>query len=158
MNEKISNELSAEIEQAIETRNEMRNVTGKSLGDYICTKKVETEDEKVELYNAMQNPDDKISNFVNREFTIKDFIIKAAQYEKVDEETGEITVSISPYIIIFDEDGQTFTSSSLGVVASLKEIYDIFGHPSTWETPKKVVLRQKELPGGRRWFSFLMVK
>lgn len=112
-----------------------------------CTMKCETRAEKVTFINAVQNPSSKVSDYINQEITIKDIYMEKAFYE---DDNG---ASEGIKTIIITPDGEGILANSMGVAKSLFAIIDIFGHPSEWEEPMVVIVRQVETPRGR-YFKF----
>lgn len=103
-----------------------------------------TYEDKVALYNAMQNPDETIKSMINKEFDIVDVTCQFVDFE--DEDTGEIRST--PQIIITSSSGITYKATSNGVYNALQQIFNIFGHPSTWESPITVTPLEVPCKGG----------
>lgn len=113
------------------------------MNQSICTMNVETRQEKVTFYNAVQNPSHKLSEFVNKEIRIKDVYMEKAEYNSDEGKTeGVKTIIITP-------EGESILANSEGIANSLYSIFDIFGMPSEWgDEPLTVVVRQVEVAKG----------
>jgi hypothetical protein len=103
-----------------------------------CSLKATTEADKKVLFNAMNNPEFRLSDFINKTLSVKDVFVDVVGC--VDKETGEIQPC--PRIVLIDEKGSGYACVSLCVYGSIKKIFTVFGVPSTWKTPLKVEVKQ----------------
>ncbi len=94
-----------------------------------CSFVVNTPDEKIKLYNAMTNPEKKVSEMVNKKIQLKDVYVEMVQM--TNEDTGE--VSPAPRIVLIDKGGMTYSCMSFGIFNSLKSLFGVFGTPDTWD-------------------------
>lgn len=102
-----------------------------------CSMDANTAEEKKILFNAMNNPDERLSDCVNKIIKIKDVYCETVQM--VNEQTGEVTEA--PRIVLIDVDGKSYQSVSSGVYNSLKKLMQIYGVP-TWDEPIAVIPKQ----------------
>lgn len=116
---------------------EVQNLTA------ICTVKGDTPEEKALVFNAANNPQHKINDFINKKIMVKDFY--AETLELVNEETGEIEKA--PRIVLIDDQGEAYECVSVGMFSSLKKLIAVFGAP-TWENPIPVVIKQEKVKNG----------
>ena len=116
---------------------EVQNLTA------ICTVKGDTPEEKALVFNAANNPQHKINDFINKKIMVKDFY--AETLELVNEKTGE--VEKAPRIVLIDDQGEAYECVSVGMFSSLKKLIAIFGSP-TWETPLPVIIKQEKVKNG----------
>ena len=124
-----------------------------------------TKEDKIKLFNATANPDERLKDHINETITIKDFVVEMVELAKrnekdeivVDDDTGEVITNIAPRIIIIDKDGKTYAATSVGVFNALKRIVMSFGEPSTWDAPVKVKIKMVSR-GTRNMMNFEMVK
>lgn len=105
--------------------------------------KAETDDEKASLFNAINNPEKRLSDCINMKIRAKDLFIEVVNC--TNEETGEITAC--PRIVIIDDKGVSYQAVSLGIYSALKKVIQIFGAP-TWDKP--IVLEVKQVTKGTR--------
>ena len=120
-----------------------------SASEQYCSFAPSTQEEKIRLFNAVMNPDERIKDHVNETITIKDFIVEIVTLDKkdesgktmVDDETGEVIQQAAPRIIILDDKGKSYTATSIGMFSALKRIVGIFGEPNTWKKPVKVKIK-----------------
>lgn len=111
-----------------------------------CSMSVTSRAEKAILYNAVQNPTKKISDFINQKLLFINVHMEKVQYE--DKETGEKRDGVKTVLI--QPNGEGVICNSNGIVRSLYSLFQIFGTPETWEgEPMEVIVRQVETPKGR---------
>lgn len=96
-----------------------------------------TDEEKGNLFNAINNPDKRLADCINTVIKAKDLFIEIVNC--TNEETGEVTAC--PRIVIIDDKGVSYQAVSLGIYSALKKIIQIFGAP-TWSTPIKLEVKQ----------------
>lgn len=118
----------------VETTSLMDNAMGLSY----FSMKVETQAEKIALFNAINSPDDRLADHINETILLRDMIIEMV--DLVSEKTGE--VESCPRIIIIDDKNKSYAAVSVGVFSALKKIVAIFGEPKTWEKPIKIKVKQ----------------
>lgn len=117
-----------------------------------CSMKANTPEEKITLFNAMNNAEYRIKEQVNMELKIKDVFVEVVQC--VNEQTGE--VKDCPRTVLIDDEDKGYTAVSVGVLSSLQKIFLIFGQPSAWETP--LIIVPKVISKGNRQITTLSVK
>ena len=118
-----------------------------------CSKVVETEKEKKELFNALETCDALLNDCVGQEIEIKDIYVEEKQV--MDDETGEIKTKYRT--ILFDENGQTYATGSYGIYNVLKKIVQIYGLPETWEKPLKVKVAKRPIGNGKHLLTLTLV-
>lgn len=97
----------------------------------------ESDEAKAKLFNAMNNPDFRIADFINKQIFAKDLYIEVVNCTNT--ETGEVTAC--PRIVIIDDKGKSYQAVSIGIYSALKKVIQVYGAP-TWETPIKLEVRQ----------------
>lgn len=97
----------------------------------------QTNEEKAKLFNAMNNPDERLADCINKTIMAKDLYVEVVNC--TNEETGEITAC--PRIVIIDDKGKSYQAVSIGIYSALKKVIQIYGAP-TWETPIKLEVKQ----------------
>ena len=134
----------------METKNELAVV--KSEEERICTKKVESLEEKKALFNALESCDVLLSNCEGQEIAIKDVFCEPRTV--IDEKTGETRTKYRT--ILFDVNGQTYATGSYGIYNMLERMFLIYGMP-TWEEGVKVVVRRRPIKDGKTTLTFDLV-
>lgn len=116
-----------------------------------CSMVADTPEEKATLFNAMNNPDERIADHINETIAVKDLYCEVVQC--VNQETGE--VSTCPRIVLIDDKGKSYASVSLGIYSAMKKLMTIYGQP-TWDKPIKVKVMQIS-KGTRKMLSLKLV-
>lgn len=132
-------------------------LTSKNSRRY-CTMDLTKDENKIALYNSLQQCDVLLNDIKGQVIEMKDVFIEEKEVpvrdEKTDEviyneETGEIETKIHFRTIIYGTDGQTYVSSAYGIYNSLKQIIPVFGNPSE-ENIIKVRVGEKATRNGRK--------
>lgn len=118
-----------------------------------CSKLVETEKEKKELFNALETCDALLNDCVGQEIEIQDIYVEEKQV--ADEETGELKTKFRT--IIFDKSGQTYATGSYGIFNVLKKIVGIYGLPDSWEKPLKVKVAKRPIGNGKQSLTLVIM-
>lgn len=103
-----------------------------------CSVMANTDEEKAQLFNAMNNPDERLSDCINKTINMKDLFIEVV--DCTNEETGVVTAC--PRIVIIDDKGKSYQAVSLGIYSALKKIIGIFGEPTVWKKPIAIEIKQ----------------
>lgn len=96
-----------------------------------CSLTADTAEKKKSLFNATNDPDHRIKEFVNKPIKVKDVFVEVV--ECTNRDTGEVRKC--PRIVLIDDKGVSYTAVSIGVFSALRKIFSIFGTPDTWEEP-----------------------
>ena len=118
-----------------------------------CSKETKTEEDKKELYNALEECDILLNDIVGQNIKIKDVYVE--EREIVDEQSGELKKKYRT--ILFDENGTTYVSGAYGIFNALKKIFSVYGFPTNWENPIEVEVIKKSLNGGKKSLSLKLV-
>lgn len=102
-----------------------------------------TDEEKVTLYNAINNPDKRLADCVNMKINVKD--VYAEIVNCTNEETGEITAC--PRIVLIDDKKVSYQAVSVGIYSAIRKLIQIFGVP-TWKKP--ITLEVKQITKGNK--------
>lgn len=97
----------------------------------------ESAEAKAKLFNAMNNPDERLSDMINKQIKAKDLYIEVVNCTNT--ETGEVTAC--PRIVIIDDKGKSYQAVSIGIYSALKKVIQVYGAP-TWEKPITLEVRQ----------------
>lgn len=118
-----------------------------------CSKLAESEEEKKELFNALESCDALLNDCVGQEIEIKDIYVE--EKNVVDDETGELKTKYRT--IIFDVSGQTYATGSYGIYNVLKKLVRIYGLPTSWEKPLKVKVAKRPIGNGKQSLTLTLV-
>ena len=121
---------------------DVRELEGTNLAAF-CSVNAETMEEKALVFNAANNPQHKVADFINKKIMVRD--VYAETLELVNKETGE--VDKAPRIVLIDEAGEAYECVSVGMFSALKKLIATFGEP-TWEQPIPVVVKQEKVANG----------
>lgn len=118
-----------------------------------CSLVATTEDEKLTLYNAMNNPDKRLADMINEKISVKDVFVEVVKCEN--RETGE--KQSCPRIVLIDTNGIGYQCVSIGIFSALKKLFSVFGEPGTWSNPVTVKVKQIS-KGDRKMLTLDVVK
>ena len=118
-----------------------------------CSKKAETDEEKKELFNALESCDALLNDCVGQEIEMQDIYVEEKQV--VDETTGELKNKYRS--ILFDVTGQTYATGSYGIYNVLKKIVGIYGLPDSWEKPLKVKVTKRPIGNGKQSLTLTLI-
>lgn len=121
---------------------DVRKLNAKQLAAF-CSVKAETREDKARIFNAANNPQHKVADFINKEIKLSD--VYAETLELVNEQTGEYEKV--PRIVLIDDKGEAYECVSVGMFSSLKKLIAIFEEP-TWEPPIPVIIKQEKVANG----------
>lgn len=116
-----------------------------------CSLVAESRKEKAILYNAVENPSHKISEFINKNIKFINVHLEKVQFMEKDE-NGEPTGVVHDGIktVLITPEGEGIICNSNGIARSLFSMFQIFGTPDTWDgEPMEVTVKQIETPKGR---------
>lgn len=101
-----------------------------------CSLNPTTDEDRAKLFNAMNNPEHRLSDFINKVIRAKDIYVEIV--DCTNKETGEVTRA--PRVVIIDDMGKGYQCVSVGVFSALKKIIQVYGAP-TWNKPVKVEVK-----------------
>lgn len=97
-----------------------------------------TKEEKILFYKAITNPDNKLSDFINRNIYLKNIFFEKIQFTNRD--TGEAETGVR--VVLFDADNVTYSCGSTGIFKAVCNLVSIFGAPP-WDDPLHITIKQK---------------
>lgn len=122
-----------------------------------CSWVPETEEDQIKLFNATNNPEYRVSDFINKEIEVRHVYCEPVKF--TDEETGDIT--FAPRIVLIDPEGNGYQAVSIGVFNSINRLINstknekVHG-PEDWEKPIKISIRQT-MKGSKQILSIMRV-
>ena len=108
-----------------------------------CTVNQDEPHSKALVFKAMNNPSNRIADFIGKRIKIKDIFIECVDIEN--EETG--VIDTVPRIVIFDDNNETYEAVSRGLFNALQKLISVFGMP-TYEQPIEIEIKQKAVKKG----------
>ena len=109
-------------------------------------------EERKELYNAIVNPTHKLKEEVNKEITVVG--VYAEVSETLNSDTGEM--ESGHRIVLMADNGESYSTHSVGVFTSLKTICTLFGTPSK-QNKLTVIAKQRSTKGGKNVLTLEMI-
>ena len=136
--------------------NELMNIKDSNF-EYTSMQIASMEDKK-KFYNAIENPEYKLSEFINKEIVIDDVSMVASQVQERDDAGNPIPDHYSDTIktVIVTPEGDGIISTSMGLARALVSMFRIFGTPDTWDQPLRCVVKQVDV-GKNRTFKLEVV-
>lgn len=98
--------------------------------------------EAVQVYNAINNPDERLADFINKQIKVKHILIETVVIVKENCDDPFEDKDIVPRTVIIDENGISYVAVSFGIFNSMKRIVAMFGEPNTWEEPVTIEVKQ----------------
>lgn len=132
-------------------KNELTLFNGNGGRTY-CSKIAKTEEDKKELFNALETCDALLNDCVGQEIAIKD--VYCEEREVVDDETGEMKKKYRT--ILFDVNGQTYATGSYGIFNIMRKLMAIYGMP-TWNDGLKVKVAKRPIGNGKSSLTLTLV-
>ena len=134
------------MKNEILTKNENENVNNEQT---YCSMICKSNEERKNLFNALEKADVLLNDVVGSEFNLKDVYLH--KYTKLNEETGEVENKCR--VLLFDENGQTYATGSFGIFNIIGRIFEVFGTPNEWEEPLRVKVIKKEIGNNKKMLS-----
>lgn len=121
-----------------------------SLGDMYASFRPDSMDGKIRLYNAINSPENRIADCINKEITVKDVIVKLVKLaadRTASAENWEEQDRDGFRVILIDMDGVAYTATSSGIYNSVATIRSIFGDLH-FDDGLKVMVQQVKTKNG----------
>ena len=110
------------------------------------------EELKMNVFNALNNPDYKISDCYGQQIEVQAWLVYPVEMKS--QQTGEIEVL--PRTIIIDTAGKSYSALSRGVAGAVRNYQLIFGEEVILNTPITIEIRQ-EGTGMKKYATFNLV-
>ena len=134
----------------METKNEL-TLFNENVAKTFCSKKVDNNEERKELFNALETCDALLNDCVGQEINIKD--VYCEEHEEVNDEGVKV---VKYRTILFDVNGQTYATGSYGIFNIIRKLMAIYGMP-TWEEGIKVKVAKRPLGNGKSTLTLTLV-
>lgn len=136
--------MSADIVQA-KNEKQLASVT-ESQGFYTSLA-LKTRGDKMRMLNTINNSV-PLADVVGSEISIVDVVMQTVDVTNLD--TGEYDGAVRTTLVC--EDGTAYHATSVGIVQSLRQLFNIIGDPTSWGEPVKANVREQK---GRKGFRYL---
>ena len=124
-----------------------------------CSLQGGTRAEKARVYNAMNNPEHKVADCINKTINVKDVLAEYIEVGKTDsegkpvvDENGEQVMDTVPRVVLIDDKGEAYQAVSVGIFNAVKKAIAVFGAP-TWDEPLPITVKQISL-GTNKMLTF----
>lgn len=117
------------------------------------SKRIESAEDRVAVFNGIENADVLLNDVVGATFILKDYYIEKIPF--VDETTGEAMVKYRT--ILFDSEGKTYATGAYGIYNILSRIVSMFGDAREWGDGLKVKVVKKPVKDGKTSLSLQLV-
>ena len=130
---------------------QMQAFTGSETSDMFVSFDPVSPDDKIKLYNAVNAPETRIADMVNKPICLIDVIMVKCKIN----DRGRSAERDAIRVILVDDNGETYAATSSGITNSVRNIFNIFG---TLHFPEglKVTIEQIKTSNGNTLTMKLM--
>jgi hypothetical protein len=137
--------------QATEQTNAItvQNITNAAPGAMITSLRANPDDRaaSVRVFNAMNNPTDRVANHINETIKVQDYLIEMTQIEDTDSYgNGLGSYSVVPRVVLVAPDGTSYQAVSYGIANAVRNVVIVCGD-APWNPA--VQLKIKQVPTKR---------
>lgn len=125
-----------------EMNQEINVLTGNDPQPYVSFA-VKTQDDAIRLYNAMNSPEMRLGQMINKTISMVDAVLVPCMLTNA--ETGEAQQGVRS--IIIDDKGHTYSATSTGIMTSLRNLNAVF-KTLHFDPPLKVTVKQVSVKKG----------
>lgn len=101
-----------------------------------------TQEEKAIAFNAMNSPQHRVSDMINKTISLKDIYVETVNCI---DKNG--VIAICPRIVLVDVNGEAYACVSVGMFGSLSKLIQVYGEP-TWTEGINVEITQSKTKTG----------
>lgn len=124
----------------------VQNITSQHAGMMVTSLKANPNDRaaSVKVFNALNNPTDKVSAHINETIEVQDYLIEMTEVAEKDNYGNELgTTAVVPRVVLISPDGTSYQAVSVGMANVVRNICAVCGD-APW-TPA-VQLKIKQIP------------
>ena len=137
--------------QATEQTNAItvQNITNAASGAMITSLRANPNDRaaSVRIFNAMNNPNERVSNHINETIKVQDYLIEMTQIEDTDSYgNGLGSYSVVPRVVLVAPDGTSYQAVSYDIANAVRNVVIVCGD-APWNPA--VQLKIKQVPTKR---------
>lgn len=136
-------EQNAEI-QAVQASVSIQNVTSAGVGAMVTSLRANSNDRaaSVRVFNAMNNPTDRVSSHINETIEVQDYLIEMTEIEDTDSYgNGLGSFSVVPRVVLVAPDGTSYQATSYGIANAVRNVVMVCGN-APWNPPVQLKVRQ----------------
>ena len=133
--------------QAVQTQQALvsvQNITNSGIGAMVTSLRTNPNDRaaNVRVFNAMNNPTDRVGNHINEVIEVQDYLIEMAEIEDTDSYgNGLGTFSVVPRVVFVSPDGKSYQAISYGITNAVRKAVMVCGD-APWVPPVKLKIKQ----------------
>lgn len=127
----------------------IQNIVNAGTGAMITSLRANPDDRaaSVRVFNAMNNPNDRVSNHINETISVQDYLIEMTEIEDTDAYgNGLGSYSVVPRVVLVAPDGTSYQATSYGIANAVRNVVMVCGD-APWHPP--VQLKIKQVPTKR---------
>lgn len=127
----------------------IQNVTNAGVGSMITSLRANPDDRaaSVRVFNAMNNPTDRVANHINEVIEVQDYLIEITEVEDTDAYgNGLGSYSAVPRVVLVSPDGTSYQATSYGIANAVRNVVMVCGD-APWAPA--VQLKIKQVPTKR---------
>jgi len=127
----------------------VQNITNAAAGAMITSLRANPNDRaaSVRVFNAMNNPTDRVANHINETIEVQDYLIEMTQIEDTDSYgNGLGSYSVVPRVVLVAPDGTSYQAVSYGIANAVRNVVIVCGD-APWNPA--VQLKIKQVPTKR---------
>lgn len=130
--------------QAQQASVSIQNVTSAGVGAMVTSLRANPDDRaaSVRVFNAMNNPTDRVANHINETIEIQDYLIEMTGVEDTDAYgNGLGTLSVVPRTVLVAPDGTSYQATSYGIANAVRNVVMVCGD-APWNPPVRIKVKQ----------------
>lgn len=127
----------------------VQNITNAGVGAMVTSLRANPNDRaaSVRVFNAMNNPTDRVANHINETISVQDYLIEMTEIEDTDSYgNGLGSYSVVPRVVLVAPDGTSYQATSYGIANAVRTVVMVCGE-APWVPP--VQLKIKQVPTKR---------
>lgn len=127
----------------------IQNITNASVGAMITSLHANPDDRtaSVRVFNAMNNPTDRVANHINETIEVQDYLIEMTEIGDTDAYGNDLdSYSVVPRVVLVAPDGTSYQAVSYGIANAVRNVVVVCGD-APWQPP--VQLKIKQVPTKR---------
>lgn len=127
----------------------VQNITNAGVGSMVTSLRANPNDRaaSVRVFNAMNNPTDRVANHINEVIEVQDYLIEVTEIEDTDVYgNGLGSFSAVPRVVLVAPDGKSYQATSYGIANAVRNVVMVCGD-APWVPP--VQLKVKQVPTKR---------
>lgn len=128
----------------------INNIVNAPAGQMITSIKGDPADREtaVKIFNAMNNPAERVSAHINEEIEVQDYLVEMAQIQDEDEFGNTLeTFSVVPRVVLLTPDGTAYQATSFGMARVLRNVIATCGD-APWSPSVKLKIKQQPTKRG----------